>query len=806
MKEKKTFVLLIAVVGLVLAGSTFVGFQLYKGTLQEEKQSDIRTSTDYLRSELDLRMRGLRQTVELWAQNPAVTRHGTDAQREALAQLRNRTAFSGVSVISANGTMTNIDAGLSPARRAALIGSDFDDRVYVQRALQGHTYTSQPVDAESGNYIVTVSTPIVRDGEVVGVLSGAFHLSEGAFFEKFESSLAPAQGLTIRSRSGTTLYASEPTPSTDQLDASATLQTTGWTVSVQESRQIVQSTVAVVTYLQFGSLFAVLLSLGTFGWWVYRRNLKQLEQLLHGFERLRRRNYGTRVEFDGGDGWDRIERGFNEASRELAQYEAERDEREQTLREFRQAVEAAGHAIFITDSDGTIEYVNPAFERITGYDSETAIGETPRILNSGEMSGQYFENLWTTIEAGDVWDAEIVNSRRNGDLYHAHQTIAPILGDDEDIEGFVSIQTDITDRKEQEEELRVNRRAIDEAPVGIAITDATQPDNPLTYVNSGFVELTGYSRMEALGRNCRFLQGANTDSEPVQLMRERIDARDPVSVELRNYRKDGTEFWNRLTIAPVEDETGEVTHFIGFLEDVTDRKEREQHLAVLDRVLRHNLRNEMSVIRGRAETIAAEAESEQAASAEQIVQQSDRLLATAEKQRAITEVLTGTLTTRVVDVASFLQQIATTVSDTHPEAVIAVECPADVTLSVIPELGQAIEELVTNGIVHSDREMARVDVDVSVDSDTVRIDIADDGPGIPDMELEVLTGEAEPSALYHGSGLGLWLANWIVSRLDGTLEFGSNDPRGTVVSVVIPRDPREVESSTSIRSETTDPG
>jgi len=121
---------------------------------------------------------------------------------------------------------------------------------------------------------------------------------------------------------------------------------------------------------------------------------------------------------------------------------------------------------------------------------------------------------------------------------------------------------------------------MDASPIGITIADAARPDEPLIYVNDGFCQLTGYAREEILGRNCRFLQGEATDRETVAGIRAAIDAGEPITAELRNYRKDGSMFWNRLTITPVRDEHGELTHFLGYQEDVTDRKlsERERSL------------------------------------------------------------------------------------------------------------------------------------------------------------------------------------------------------------------------------------
>jgi len=114
------------------------------------------------------------------------------------------------------------------------------------------------------------------------------------------------------------------------------------------------------------------------------------------------------------------------------------------------------------------------------------------------------------------------------------------------------------------------KRAIDQAPVGVTIADARRSDTPLVYANDRFVEMTGYDREELLGVNCRFLQGEDTDLDTVEELSAAIDAEKPITVTLCNYRKDETMFHNEVTVAPIRDEAGEVTHYVGFQRDVTD--------------------------------------------------------------------------------------------------------------------------------------------------------------------------------------------------------------------------------------------
>jgi PAS domain S-box-containing protein len=464
----------------------------------------------------------------------------------------------------------------------------------------------------------------------------------------------------------------------------------------------------------------------------------------------------------------------------------ERKENERELQRIKQAVESAAHAIFITDTEGTIEFVNPAFEELTGFTESEVIGKTPHMLNSGEMSDEYFEDLWKTLRSGEVWKAEVIDRRKDGELYTAMQTIAPVF-DGDDIHAFVAVQDDITERKEREETLKRRRQALDEAPVGISITDPEREDNPMIYVNDAFVELTGYPREEVIGENCRFLQGRNTDPDKVAEIREAIDNQEPVSVELRNYRKGGTEFWNHLEIAPVKNDAGEVINYVGFQQDVTERKQRQEQLAVLDRVLRHNLRNDMNVIRGHAETIQAKASEEIAVSADKIVDKGEELLQLAEKERHITTLLREEPMVTEIKLCDRLETIVSNVKSDYPDATVTVDCADEVTVRATTQLDQAIEELLINAICHNDSPSPEVSVTVSLTAETVQISIADSGPRIPDMERNVLVNELKQTPLYHGSGLGLWLVNLVVTRSGGTISVEENSPAGNIVTVELSR-------------------
>jgi len=172
----------------------------------------------------------------------------------------------------------------------------------------------------------------------------------------------------------------------------------------------------------------------------------------------------------------------------LARDVTERKRREQDFRSFRKAVEHAGHVIMITDTDGTIEYVNPEFESVTGYSKSEICGRTPNALSSGEHGAECYRTLWETILDGDVWEGELINERKDGERYHIEQTIAPITDEEGTIERFVAVNTDITDRKQYEYQLERERDRLEE----FARTVAHDLRNPLS-IAVGHVDIARQS-------------------------------------------------------------------------------------------------------------------------------------------------------------------------------------------------------------------------------------------------------------------------------------------------------------------------
>lgn len=260
------------------------------------------------------------------------------------------------------------------------------------------------------------------------------------------------------------------------------------------------------------------------------------------------------------------------------------------------AIETAHDGISLLNDDGEFIYVNEAYADIIGYEREELIGDHFEILFPEEAIHIAYDEIIPTAKKDGEWRGKTIFLTNDGEPV----TVDHLLS-------FTSEETMICTISETEEaetvreELSLKERAMNEAPIGITISDPARDDNPLIYANDKFAEMTGYDRGEIVGRNCRFLQGEETREEPVAEMRHAIEAEEPVAVELRNYRKNGELFWNRVTIAPLYGEDGELEHFVGFLEDVTSRRELLEEFSSLGAVLAHDMQNPLQTIRGRLE-------------------------------------------------------------------------------------------------------------------------------------------------------------------------------------------------------------
>lgn len=238
-----------------------------------------------------------------------------------------------------------------------------------------------------------------------------------------------------------------------------------------------------------------------------------------------------------------------------AKYEAEAA-LEQKQQAFQQLLEDSRDALLVVDTQGVVHYANRSAEQL--FRGRPA--HSPIALPGG---GAVRFDTDLTLADGEIIALEV---QRSATEWNGHAM------------ELLSLR-DITRRKRQEEQLRLLKRGLEVSIDGVVIVDAMQTDLPIIYANAAFSRLTGYPEEEIIGRNCRFLQGSDHEQPGLNEVRDAIAERRDVQVVVRNYRKNGSMFWNELYIAPVPDEEGVVRHFIGVQNDLTEQKQYEQELA-----------------------------------------------------------------------------------------------------------------------------------------------------------------------------------------------------------------------------------
>lgn len=255
--------------------------------------------------------------------------------------------------------------------------------------------------------------------------------------------------------------------------------------------------------------------------------------------------------------------------RDVTQRRARMDE----LRRARAAMELAPDPIFLIDRE-TLAYVdvNAAACEMLGYPRQELLSKGVMDVTVGAVASDFHALFDAVAAAGQEHVSEEHRvrhfRRRDGTMVPVEIRRSAVRSDGRDL--IVSVARDLSERLRIEEALRLRDRAIEASDSAILLVDMRVPGQPVEYVNSAFERMTGYSAAETIGRNCRFLQRGDAQQPELDRLRAAIAAGADAHVLLRNYRKDGRLFWNRLNVSPVRDEAGTITHYVGVATDVTD--------------------------------------------------------------------------------------------------------------------------------------------------------------------------------------------------------------------------------------------
>lgn len=504
----------------------------------------------------------------------------------------------------------------------------------------------------------------------------------------------------------------------------------------------------------------------------------------------------------------------------------ERKQAEAELSKLASIVEGSDDAIIAQDLNETVISWNRAAERLFGYSAADAIGQqisSILVYNSSTPSVSVIERV---KQGESIPSFETVRKHKNGTIVEVSERVSPIRDRQGKLVGVSVIYRDITERKHAEEKLRLRDRAIQAVTQGILITDPHQPDNPIIYASPSFETLTGYSASEALGRNCRLLQGKDTDPEAIGRLRKAIHQVQPCTVDLLNYKKDGTPFWNQLSISPVRDDFGRLTHFVGVQTDVTSRKTLEEQFRQSQKMeaigqlaggVAHDFNNLLTIIIGYSEIMLDSVGPED--SLRQLLEEINKagkrsaaltrqLLAFSRKQVLSPTILN--LNDVVRDTENMLQRVigedVVLASVLHPQVA-----------SVKADRGQ-LEQVLLNLAVNA-RDAMPHGGKLTIETKNVELDVAyaqthagvrpgsyvllavtDSGIGMtPDVVRRIFEPFFTTKEYGRGTGLGLAVVHGIVQQSEGCIEVYSEAGVGTSFKIYLPRFERSGSMTNSLQ-------
>jgi PAS domain S-box-containing protein len=244
--------------------------------------------------------------------------------------------------------------------------------------------------------------------------------------------------------------------------------------------------------------------------------------------------------------------------------------------------------VAITDQKGIIRHVNDNFCRISKYSREELLGQDHRIINSGFHSKDFIRELWVTIANGKIWKGELKNRAKDGTHYWVDTTIVPFLNHDGKPYQYLAIRSDITSRKEAEENLEKTLKeisdykyALDESSI-VAITDQK---GIIKYANHNFCKISKFSYEELLGQDHRIINSGYHPKEFIRKLWSTIANGKIWRGELKNRAKDGSTYWVDTTIVPFLDGSGKPYQYVAIRADITQRKQGEEEIKVLNEEL-----------------------------------------------------------------------------------------------------------------------------------------------------------------------------------------------------------------------------
>jgi PAS domain S-box-containing protein len=456
---------------------------------------------------------------------------------------------------------------------------------------------------------------------------------------------------------------------------------------------------------------------------------------------------------------------------------------------FEELVDNAEDGLYVIDADGRIEYCNESYAAMVGYEPDELVGEHASVLMAeGEIeSGQDAVSQALASEGGSGGMLDMTLKHRDGSTVHTSIHGSVRRDKSGAYAGVMGVVRDITERKQRERELEEYRNLVENAVDPMYVLDE---DGAIQIVNAAMTNFVGQPKSELIGTNVRDILPLESIDAAREVLRHVLsnDEVDNESFEMWMTSADGEKRFFEVTISAITE--GE--RFVGSVatyRDITERHRRQKQLdlrkQIFARSLRHNIRNETSVIHSYGSILADELDGEHAEMAAAILDASRSLAGTSRKVSQFDWLVEKDAEIVTHELFPLVKRSIEQVKATNEAANVTIDVPQNLRVRAVRDIDVAIKNLVENALQHgANGTPPTVTVTATVEDGTVRVVVADDGPGIPPQEIAVIE-EGRETALDHASGLGLWLVKRVVTQSGGELSFDVTD--GTHVEVTLAR-------------------
>jgi PAS domain S-box-containing protein len=477
------------------------------------------------------------------------------------------------------------------------------------------------------------------------------------------------------------------------------------------------------------------------------------------------------------------------------------------LRTLSRVVDQCPVSVMITDPHGKIEYINPKFSEVSGFSIDELRGQNPRVMNSGKQNEKYYEKLWQTISAGEVWRGTLQNRKKDGQLFWERETIAPVRDPDGTITHFVSIIEDLTERRSAEEKIRSQSALLDVATDAILIHDL---EHRLLYWNKGAESVYGWSGEEAVGKDVRTLIYA--DTKQFTRAMENLLRDGQWRGELAQRTKDGRPIIAECHWALAQGDTGEPNSVLAINTDITEKKKLEGQLLRAQRMesigtlaggIAHDLNNILGPILLSIDYLREKSSDEQSQRVLNALETSANR--GADLVRQVLMFARGVEGEHIVlQPAHLIKDVVKILIETFSKMIrITSDLPKDLwTVSGDPtQLHQVLMNLCVNardampdgGLIHISANNVTLDehyVRTNLEAQTgpyVAITVTDSGTGIPpNVLLRIFEPFYTTKEVGKGTGIGLSTVRAIVKSHGGFINVYSEVGRGSTFRVYVP--------------------